>query len=127
MGGQRGFDSYGALSNGVIIVETDGTYHGLDVLKTAYHGATKTGMSLESDPIETLESLPLVKALSIKRFSAPQKCFDCQLFEICGGGYLPHRYSSQNGFNRESVYCEDMMILIEHIRNYLSTELSAIS
>ena len=127
MGGQRGFDSYGALSNGVIIVETDGTYHGLDVLKTAYHGATKTGMSLESDPIETLESLPLVKALSIKRFSAPQKCFDCQLFEICGGGYLPHRYSFQNGFNRESVYCEDMMILIEHIRNYLSTELSAIS
>ncbi len=127
MGGQRGFDSMGALSNGVIIVETDGTYHGLDVLKTAYHGATKTGMSLDSHSFHALESLPLVKALSTKRFSASQKCLDCRLFDICGGGYLPHRYSSENGFNRESIYCEDLMILIDHIRNYLSTELSGIS
>jgi uncharacterized protein len=127
MGGERGFDSIGALSNGVIIVETDGTYHGLDVLKTAYHGATKTGMSLASHPIEALESLPLVTALSKKLFSAPQKCLDCRLFNICGGGYLPHRYSSENGFNRESIYCEDMMIIIEHISNSLSNELSAIS
>ena len=127
MGAKKGYDSFGALSDGVIVVETDGTYHGLDVLKTAYHGATKTGMSLASHPIEALESLPLVKALSVKRFSAPQKCLDCQLFEICGGGYLPHRYSSENGFNRESIYCEDMMIIIEHISTYLSNELSAIS
>lgn len=126
MGGQKGFDSIGALSDGVLIVESDGTYHGLDVLKTAYHGATKTGMSLDSDPIHALESLPLVAALSTKRFSAPQKCLGCRLFEICGGGYLPHRYSSENGFNRESIYCEDLIILIEHIKSYLSAELSRI-
>jgi uncharacterized protein len=127
MGGQKGFDSIGALSYGVLVVETDGTYHGLDVLKTAYHGATKTGMSLDSDPIDALESFPLVKALSTKRFSAPTKCIDCRLFEICGSGYLPHRYSSENGFNRESIYCEDLIILIDHIKDYLFNELSAIS
>lgn len=127
MGGKKGYDSFGALSDGVIVVETDGTYHGLDVLKTAYHGATQTGMSLHSHPIEALESLPLVTALSKKQFSAPQKCLDCRLFDICGGGYLPHRYSSETGFNRESIYCEDLIILIDHIRHYLSTELSAIS
>lgn len=126
MGGQKGFDSIGALSDGVLIVESDGTYHGLDVLKTAYHGATKTGMSLDSDPIHALESLAFVAALSTKRFSASQKCLDCRLFEICGGGYLPHRYSSENGFNRESIYCEDLIILIDHIKAYLSTELSRI-
>ena len=127
MGGKRGYDSYGALSDGVIVVETDGTYHGLDVLKTAYHGATKTGMSLNSHPIEALESLPLVTALSNKQSSAPQKCFNCRLFDICGGGYLPHRYSSEHGFNRESIYCEDLIILIDHIEDYLSAELSGIS
>jgi len=127
MGGQRGYDSYGSLSDGVIVIETDGTYHGLDVLKTAYHGATQTGMSLSSHPIEVLEDLPLVKALSNKQFSAPQKCLDCRLFDICGGGYLPHRYSSAHGFNKESIYCEDLIILIDHIKNYLSIELLNIS
>ncbi|MGB3238280.1 MAG: radical SAM protein, partial [Geitlerinemataceae cyanobacterium] len=127
MGGNKGFDSIGALSDGVLVIETDGTYHGLDVLKTTYHGITKTGMSLESEPINFLESLPLIKALSTKHFSASQKCLDCRLFKVCGGGYLPHRYSSTNGFNRESIYCEDLIMLIEHIQFYLSTELSRIA
>lgn len=123
MGGETGYDSIGSISNGVIIVETDGTYHALDVLKTAYHGATKTGMSLASHSLQELESLPLVMAMSIKQFSASQKCLNCHLFQACGGGYLPHRYSKAKGFDRESVYCQDLIILIEHIRSRLSTEL----
>lgn len=125
LGGATGYDSIGSASDGVLVVETDGTYHALDVLKTTYHGATKTGMSLASHSIQEVETLPLVMALSAKKFSASQKCIDCNLFPACGGGYLPHRYSQAKGFDRESVYCEDLTILIEHIHSRLSTEFSA--
>ena len=125
MGGKRGYDSFGAFSHGVIVIETDGTYHALDVLKTSDRGA-QTGMSLASHPIQALEALPLVMALSAKRFSAAQKCLDCRLFDFCGGGYLPHRYSEAAGFERESLYCQDLTILIDHVSSRLAAELSAI-
>lgn len=127
LGGQNGYDSIGAISQGVLIIETDGTYHGLDVLKTAYHGATYTGKSLSSDSIQDLEKLPLVMALSTKKFSVAKKCLDCHIFEFCGGGYLPQRYSSIDGFNRESVYCSDLLIIINHIRERLINDLKMIS
>jgi len=34
-------------------------------------------------------------------------------------GYLPHRYSKQNGFDNPSIYCNDLMKLITHIQNKL--------
>ena len=127
MGGKRGYDAIGAFSHGVVVIETDGTYHALDVLKTSYHGATQTGMSLRDHSIQELERLPVVMALSAKRFCVTQKCLDCRLFDVCGGGYLPHRYSEAKGFNQESVYCRDLMILIDHISSRLTTELSAVA
>lgn len=126
LGGQSGYDSFGAFSGGVIVVETDGTYHALDVLKTAFHGATKTGKSLASHSIKVLEADLAVVALSNKRFVAPQKCLACQLFDICGGGYLPHRYKDVTGFFQESVYCDDLILIISHIYKTLSQELSSV-
>ena len=126
LGGQNGYDAVGEMSKGVLVIETDGTYHGVDVLKTTYHGATITGKSLTSHPIATLEAEPLVMAMSSKRFSVNQKCLDCRLFATCGGGYLPHRYSSASGFDRESVYCNDLMMIIGHIEQRLSDELAKV-
>lgn len=123
LGASKGFDSWGASSNGVLIVETDGTYHALDVLKTSFAGATRTGRSVTSHSISSMESYPMVMALSAKRFSANKKCLECQLFEVCGGGYLPHRYSAALGFDRESVYCDDLYSLISHIRSKVSSHI----
>lgn len=126
LGGKIGYDALGPLSQGVLVIETDGTYHALDVLKTAYHGATKTGKSLTNDPIIDLENLPLVLALSAKKSALSNKCIGCKVVEVCGGGYLPHRYSSYHGFDSESVYCVDLQILINHIQARLSNELTSI-
>ena len=54
LGSRYSYDSFGALSRGVVVVETDGTYHALDVLKTAYDGATVTGCSLADTPVREL-------------------------------------------------------------------------
>ena len=123
LGGRRGYDALGSLSDGVVIIETDGSYHALDVLKTAYHGATVTGKSLTSHPIADLESEPLVRALSVKSVSAHHRCLSCHVFETCGGGYLPHRYRDDSGFDNASVFCMDLMFIIDHIRKRLASEL----
>jgi uncharacterized protein len=123
LGSPFGFDAFGANSRGVVIVETDGTYHALDVLKTAYEGATVTGMDVWRNALCELEALPLVTALSSKAVAAPDACLTCPVFSACGGGYLPHRYSSIDGFTRRSVYCEDLYMLLTHMRNRLEREL----
>jgi len=48
-------------------------------------------------------------------------CQGCAVFAVCGGGYLPHRYATGNGFDNPSVYCRDLMKLITHIRDRVLT------
>jgi uncharacterized protein len=45
-----------------------------------------------------------------------RQCLSCPVKDICGGGYLPHRYHKENGFNNPSVYCHDLLKLITHIQ-----------
>ena len=37
--------------------------------------------------------------------------------EICGGGLYPHRYLQGDGFRNRSVYCDDLIRLITHVRD----------
>ena len=40
----------------------------------------------------------------------------CPVKAVCGGGYLPHRYSVVNGFDNPSIYCHNLMKLIIYIQ-----------
>lgn len=53
-----------------------------------------------------------------------KKCIACPIKETCGGGYLPHRYSTINGFNNPSVYCEDLLKLITHVQNVVFEDIN---
>lgn len=46
-------------------------------------------------------------------------CQSCPIESVCGGGYLPHRYSETNGFNNPSIYCRDIMKIITHMQNHI--------
>ena len=46
----------------------------------------------------------------------PHACQTCPERDTCGGGYLPHRYSRQRGFDNPSVWCADLLKLFGHIR-----------
>jgi uncharacterized protein len=126
LGGEYGYDAMGARAHGVVVVETDGSYHLLDALKTTYHGVTHTGKSVRDSDIGSLEEHPLIVALSDKARGACSGCLSCPYFAACGGGYLPHRYSAETGFQRESVYCEDLKILFDRVRKCVATELSRV-
>jgi uncharacterized protein len=105
-------------------VESDGTYHAPDILKSAYEGATSTGMNVWQHEIREAESIPLVAATGSKTVTATSECLACPIFSVCGGGLLAHRYSIADGFDRPSVYCDDIQLIVNHIRGRLSQELS---
>ncbi len=111
------FDSLGFNKNELLVVETDGGIEALDVLKSCGDGFTKAGANVATHSFDDAMQTELAQLYHYSHIRLPEKCSICPVREICGGGYIPHRYSSINGFNNPSVYCNDLLKLITHIQN----------
>ncbi|SFN86479.1 uncharacterized protein SAMN04489713_103264 [Actinomadura madurae] len=107
----------------VVVVETNGEIEQVDSLKSAYDGAAGTRLHVSRDPFDTVLSLPSVAARQIGRRALSDQCLACAAHEVCGAGLYPHRYRSGTGFRNPSVYCQDLLKLITHIRDVLSRDL----
>jgi uncharacterized protein len=44
-----------------------------------------------------------------------RQCEECIYASICKGGFLPHRYSKNNGYDNPSYYCEDLKKYFAHV------------
>lgn len=112
-----GNELYGSLENSVLVIETNGAIEAVDVLKICGHGFTKDDINIKTHRIEDALETPLAQLYYDSHQALCQKCQVCPLEEVCGGGYLPHRYSKSNGFNNPSVYCGDLTKIIVHLQN----------
>jgi uncharacterized protein len=118
-------DAFGFGDVSLITIETDGTYHDLDVLKVVGQGATKIGGSVKDTPIAQIaksEALNAHRKL-LNKEGLCQSCRQCEVVEICGGGAVPHRYGLR-GFNNPTVYCREMRALIRHVHGRVMGDLS---
>ncbi|MBD8877655.1 radical SAM protein [Roseibium polysiphoniae] len=122
-------DNIGGKPVGVIVVETNGDYEGTDALKCTEHGMTKLGLGVVKNPIDAVYDVPMVAKLQQKHVPVCGTCQDCRASDVCGGGYLPHRYSTladgplEQGFNNPSIYCNALYGLIEHAYERLSVHI----
>jgi len=109
-------DNIGGKPVGVVVVETDGSIEPTDAFKCCEEGITKLGANVLRNEFDDLYQFPMVNVL---QHGAPMLCETCQCCEmrdVCGGGYMPHRFSRSRGFDNPSIYCEDLTKLIRHIR-----------
>lgn len=115
-----GTDAFGLGDVSLITIETDGTYHDLDVLKVVGNGATRLEGSVRDTPISAVATSPAIAAhrrlLSKEGLSAV--CRQCAVVDVCGGGSVPHRFGN-GGFANPTVYCGEMKSLIAHVRRRL--------
>lgn len=113
-------DAFGLGDVTLLSIETDGTYHDLDVLKITEHGATSLGHSVHSAAIGDMANHERILAhrslLTFDGLSAA--CKVCPEVLSCGGGAVPHRFGA-NGFDNPTVYCSEMLSLIRHARTRL--------
>jgi uncharacterized protein len=52
-----------------------------------------------------------------------EQCLQSPVFHVCGGGYLPHRFSRALGFANPSVHCADLEKLILHIAGRMAPDI----
>lgn len=119
-------DAFGLGDVSLITIETDGSYHDLDVLKVTRDGATRLGGTLVDTPILAIANSEGVAAHRqlLRTEGLCEKCQTCPIMDVCGGGSLPHRYGP-DGFNQPTIYCGEMQALVGHVRERLESLLAA--
>ncbi len=116
MGGRTQLDSLGNPAIRFVSVETDGSIHGLDKLRSIADGMTNTELSVYGADFREITNLSSLHAAVMNGMPLPTGCRACPERETCGGGYLPTRYSRERGFDNPSVWCADLLALFAHIR-----------
>ena len=115
-------DAFGFGDVSMLSIETDGSYHDLDVLKITKQGATGTGLTIWTATVEEAARSPQIEAhrelLVLEGVS--ETCQGCPEVKVCGGGAVPHRYAA-DGFNHPTVYCREMLGLVRHAREKYKT------
>lgn len=123
-GADSGTDAFGLGDVSLLTIETDGTYHDLDVLKITREGQSWLGYNLRDHAIaDALQAHQLQqhrRLLTLDGLSAT--CRSCPEVAVCGGGSVPHRYRA-GSFDNPTIYCAEMLALIRHARARLNEEL----
>lgn len=118
-------DSYGLGDINLLVLETDGTYHDHDVLKITEENSSSLGLSLENHPIKDAEKAPKIefhrKLLTKEGLS--KQCQSCKHIEMCGGGFIGHRFSNE-GYANPSIYCGELYDLFDHVIARVSKQIT---
>jgi uncharacterized protein len=127
LGGAGAVEGLGLAPSTLIVVETDGAIKQLDSLSSTYPGAADTGLHVSSDAFDAALWHPTTLARQAGAEALSTQCRACPVMEICGGGLYPHRYREGAGFRNPSVYCADLLRLIEHVSARVTADVARIS
>jgi uncharacterized protein len=119
--GARGaVETLGLAPPASVVIESDGSVEGVDTLRSVEEGASWLGLDVFSDSFDAAIHHPKLQHRQEGGTAAlSEECQRCPLVAVCGGGYLPHRFSAARGYRNPSVYCADLAHLIRHVRGSL--------
>jgi uncharacterized protein len=124
LGGTSSVESVGLAPASVVVIETDGAIEQTDTLKAAFHGAARTGLHVMQDSFDAALQLPEISARQLGLRALCTTCQECRIRLVCGGGLYAHRYRASTGFANPSVYCPDLMRLIDRIRQTVEADIT---
>ncbi|WP_201583135.1 radical SAM protein [Psychrobacter jeotgali] len=110
-------DAFGSENLAYLIYETNGEYELLDVLKVCNNSMTETSESID---LLSLSGNAQIRTIIDSQRTIPTGCKSCRHAEVCRGGYLPHRWDQQRGFDNPSVWCDDLMYIWDHVTRCVS-------
>ncbi len=119
LGVRRSVETLGLAPVTLAVIESDGSVEAVDTLKVTFDGAPALGLNVLHHPLDAALALPMMASRQTGTAGLCATCQRCELVSVCGGGYLPHRYSQHNGFDNPSVYCDDLQTIIRHVQRAL--------
>jgi uncharacterized protein len=126
LGGASTTELIGLSPIGAVVIETDGSIEQSDILKSAFQGASETGLHVSRDSFDAALALPSFITRQIGQHALSGECLSCELLQTCGGGLYAHRYRADNGFANPSVYCYDLFRIISHVRDAMRADVAAL-
>lgn len=102
-----------------VVIESDGTIEGVDTLRSVEEGASWLGLDVFHQSFDEALRHPKLMHRQYGKDALAEQCQNCPLVDVCGGGYLPHRFSAERGYRNPSVYCADLEHLIRHVQGSL--------
>ncbi|MFI1563877.1 FxsB family cyclophane-forming radical SAM/SPASM peptide maturase [Streptomyces sp. NPDC020490] len=102
-----------------VVIESDGSIEAVDTLRSVEEGASWLGLDVRRHSFD--DALSHAKLLHRQHGTEAlaEQCRACPLVDVCGGGYLPHRFSAAQGYRNPSVYCADLEYVIRHVQSSL--------
>lgn len=107
----------------LITINSDGAIEGVDTLKSTGTGVQKTGLNVFDHSIDEVLTHQHYLSRQDWKTALPDACGECKIKQVCAGGYLPHRYRKETGFNNASVYCDDLFHLVTKIEMDIRTSI----
>jgi uncharacterized protein len=118
-------------TNQIVIARTDGTVAVDDTYIPAlsWYAATPV-YSIERNSLRELLADPIFREIEEISNTLPGACSACRWRRVCRGGDLENRFSTRNGFDNPSVYCDGYKVMYqaicdELVRNGYPAELVA--
>lgn len=109
-------ECFGNPTLNYVVVNTDGSIEPLDALKVCADRLTDVGANVFEHSFDSLARRgDLLGDVLNGREALGPTCRACPRVDICGGGYLPHRYRRANGFANPSVWCADIRLLLDDL------------
>lgn len=115
-----GVESFGPRPYEVMGVNTEGGFELHDVLRAAHPEAWKTSNTVFDSTLMAALRSPEVLNSWKNRYAFSERCLECRYLFACGGGYLPHRYSTSSGFLNPSVHCHDLFDFFAYAEKRIS-------
>lgn len=120
LGHEIALDALGGDLHALCVVETDGSIGMSDVVRFLGGRFANDDLSIFDSPL-----MSHAEHFAIPTVQRPcSKCQSCEVFNGCGGGYLPDRFDGET-FNNPSYYCDVLFRLCEHVMRRLEKSVPA--
>jgi uncharacterized protein len=127
LGGMARKEGVGLSDYGIVIIDTDGSINKNDTLKS-----TQSSADVFSSRWSVLEHslYDIVQTSEFEIYHVAQQpssavCQACVHLAVCGGGMPAHRWRTETGFDNPSIFCADQQLLIDRMRQWITTPQAA--
>lgn len=127
LGGDSHLESIGFGPIQTCALLTGGELEPLDVLRIAGYRSTSTQRRIQTHTFQDLTEDSVWRRAFDAALHLSDTCLACEYRQACGGGFLPHRWSQERGYDNPSVYCSDLKDIFGHIWKRISPEIALVT